>query len=83
VYRAQIQLSAEAAERLRAVAAARKVSMAAMIRRGVDLVIGNPAEIDAAERRRRAAAAAGRVRSGRRDLAREHDARLADAAAEP
>jgi hypothetical protein len=73
--RTQIQLTSEQAARLKAVATRRGVSMAELIREGVERVL---AESQQEERRRRALAVAGRFR-GPRDLGRNHDAYLSDA----
>ncbi len=77
--RTQVQLTDEQARRLRRLAAEQEISLAELVRRGVDLVAGSAGGADPAERRRRALAAAGKFRSGRRDLARRHDDRLAEA----
>jgi len=77
--RTQIQLTEAQAQTLKAMAAARQSSVAALIREGVDYLIQQAGSIDVAERRRRAIAAAGRFRSGRSDVSMEHDRQLAEA----
>lgn len=76
--RTQIQLTEEQLRRLRALAAARGVSVAELIRQSVDTVA--PARgVSAQTRRQRAIAVAGRFRSGQRDVSAEHDRYLAEA----
>ena len=76
--RTQIQLTEEQVCRLKAMAAEQGVSMAELIRRGVDalLTVGTPG--CRAERERRALAASGRFRSGLTDIAQNHDRYLAE-----
>jgi len=72
--RTQIQLTEEQSSRLKRVAAERGVSMATVIREALEATL--PAgEVD--ERHRRALSVAGRFQSGRRDIAADHDAALA------
>lgn len=80
--RTQIQLTEEQFAALKALAAAQGISMAELIRRGVNLVLESPGQVSHAERIRRAIAAAGRFRSGLRDLSVRHDEYLAEAFAE-
>lgn len=80
--RAQVQLTDEQAKALREVAAAENVSVAEVVRRGVEAVLRERHVLSEAEVRRRAIAAAGRFRSGTRDLGAEHDRELAAAFAE-
>ena len=77
--RTQIQLTEEQARRLKAVAGARGVSMAELIRQSVDSFVRTTGGIDPAERRKRAMAIAGRFRSGVADLGRNHDRYLDEA----
>jgi Arc/MetJ-type ribon-helix-helix transcriptional regulator len=77
--RTQIQLTESQAERLRKLASERGVSMAELIRQGVDTLLGGGAVISEEERRKRALALAGRFRSGKKDGSRKHDKYLADA----
>jgi hypothetical protein len=53
--------------------------MAQLIRRGVDEVLRSSAEATDEERRQRALDAAGKLRSGKRDVARKHDEYLSQA----
>ena len=80
--RTQIQLTEEQAHRLKAAAAEQGVSMAELIRRGVDALLNGGYPDRSAERRRRAIAVAGRFRSGVPDLAVNHDRYLAEIYAE-
>ena len=77
--RTQIQLTEEQARALKALAAARRVSVAELIRQSVDDLLRKTAGADVAERRRRAIAAAGRFRSGQTDISTHHDDYLAEA----
>ena len=77
--RTQIQLTEEQARSLKRLAAARQVSIAQLIRQGVDTVLQSGMGIDLDEKRRRAVAAAGKFRSGRRDISQKHDTYLAEA----
>ena len=74
--RTQVQLTEEQAAELRRLAARSGVSVAELIRRGVEpLLRGNGP--DAADARyARALSAVGRFHSGRRDVAEDHDAEL-------
>jgi hypothetical protein len=76
--RTQIQLTEEQLRRLKALAAARGLSVAELIRQSVDTVASAGA-VDAQTRRQRAIAVAGRFRSGKRDVSAEHDRYLAEA----
>ncbi|GEA14481.1 MAG: CopG family transcriptional regulator [Moorella humiferrea] len=79
--RTQIQLTEEQYHALKKMAAVKKISMAELIRLGVDQVLAgsNPGQN---ERIQRAIKAAGRFRSGVKDLSRNHDAYLTEAFAE-
>ena len=56
-----------------------KVSVASLVRRGVDVLLESSGEISADERRRRALAVAGKFHSKKRDLGTEHDKYLPEA----
>ena len=77
--RTQIQLTDEQAEALRALAAARKVSLAELVREAVDSKLQAARLDDPRERRRRAIEVAGMFSSGRADVSERHDDYLADA----
>ncbi len=70
----QIQLTEEQETRLKARAASEGVSVADLIRRGVDLCLQAP--VSREEQKRRALAVIGRFNSGCGDLAERHDAYL-------
>jgi len=76
--RTQIQLTDELAAHIKEAAAREHVSMAEMIRRAVAGFLRTTAPAGSADRYARALAAAGRFRSGRRDLSVRHDAEFAE-----
>jgi hypothetical protein len=73
--RMQIQLTDEQASRLRRLAAERRVSVAALVREAVDRGLAGAGSADPWER---ALSVVGRHRSGRSDVARDHDRALAE-----
>ena len=75
----QVQLTEQQASMLRALASSRGVSVDEVIRDGLDAYLTSSQVIDAAERRRRALAVAGKYRSDVNDLGTEHDRYLAEA----
>lgn len=77
--RTQIQLSEKQAKSLKKLADNEKVSVASLVRRGVDALLESSGEISSEERRRRALAVAGKFHSKKRDLGTEHDKYLAQA----
>jgi hypothetical protein len=77
--RTQIQLTEKQAKALKKLALSRQLPMAELIRQGVDAILISPVVLDAEEKRKRALAVAGRYRSGKRDISREHDKHLAEA----
>jgi hypothetical protein len=81
LYRTQIQLTKAQVSALKAEAARRGQSMAAVIRDAVDQLAVQGAASTADRRRARALAAVGRFRSGRGDVSVRHDAYLAEAIA--
>lgn len=76
--RTQIQLTEHQSTRLKAAAARRGVSMAELIRQGIDIMLAQSGERSPEEMYERAARAAGRFHSGRRDVASRHDAYLTE-----
>jgi len=64
---------------LKRLASERGVSVAELVRQSVDLFARSAGAVDDQEQRRRALAIAGRFRSGRKDLAAEHDRYLHEA----
>jgi len=77
--RTQVQLREEQMQTLRRWASARRVSIAELIRQGVDMLIHSSTSIDDEERRRRAIAMVGQFRSGLSDVSSEHDRYLVEA----
>jgi hypothetical protein len=77
--RTQIQLTEEQSRRLKASAARQKISVAELIRRGVDLALGQESALSGEELVRRAIRAAGRFHSARSDVSRRHDDYLDEA----
>ena len=77
--RTQIQLTKEQAKALKKLASSRHLSVAELIRQAVDTMIRSNVVVNAEERRKRALDAAGRFRSGLRDLSTEHDKYLEEA----
>jgi methionine synthase I (cobalamin-dependent) len=71
--RTQVQLTKEQADSLKQLAAKRKVSIAHLIRQGVDQVLRETFSPSRAELRERALKAAGRFRSGGLNLSENHD----------
>ena len=71
--RTQIQLSREQSERLRKLAAERHVSVAHLIRDGVDKLLAEQGEGDRQERIRRSLSAVGSFDSGLTDVSARHD----------
>jgi len=76
--RTQIQLTEEQSARLKAVATRRGVSVAELIRQGIDALLSQSGVRSPEETYRRAAQAAGKHRSGTHDVAARHDEYLSD-----
>ena len=77
--RTQIQLTEEQAKALKKIAHKKQVSLAELIRQGVDTLMQSSGEISTEERKKRAITAAGRFRSGRKDISSKHDKYLSEA----
>ena len=78
--RTQVRLTEDQARRVKRVAAERGVSMATVIRQGVDLLLRSmETAVTNDERADRAVSAAGRFRSGGGDGAEGHDRCLGEA----
>jgi len=77
--RTQIQLDEEQHRRLKAMAVSEGMSVAALIRRGVDVLLATAATRTDDEVRRCALAASGRFRSGVGDLSTHHNRYLEEA----
>ena len=71
--RAQVQLTEEQLKRLRRLSSEKNVSLSALVRQGVDILLKTAKEVDRQERWRRALSSVGQFRSGKGDLARRHD----------
>ncbi len=76
--RTQIQLTEEQSRALKKMASSRHLSIAELVRQGVDVVLRSNVGIDASEKRKRALAMVGKYRSGKRDISKEHDKHLAE-----
>ncbi len=77
--RTQIQLTEEQAAAVKRIAAQRGVSMAEVIREGVDAVVKSAGQPSKEEIRRRMLSVIGIVKGGPKDLATNHDKYLAEA----
>jgi len=71
--RTQIQLTEKQAEALHRIARQRRVSVAHLVREGVDRVLAQPQPVDREELVRRALSVVGKFHSGLTDVARNHD----------
>ena len=76
--RTQIQLPEEQVAMLKKIAAADNKSMAEIIRQSIDYFAKSKSPETDVQRRKRAIAAAGRFRSGIKDLSASHDEYLAE-----
>lgn len=76
--RTQIQLTEEQSKTLKTLAAQRGISMAELIRQGIDSYLRSCIATSQEERRQRAIKAAGQFHSGQTDLSEEHDTYLAE-----
>lgn len=77
--RTQIQLTEEQASALKALAAARRVSLAELVRQSIEGFLAAQQALDRSERKRRALAVVGKFRSDVTDLSVRHDDYLAEA----
>jgi len=77
--RTQVQLTDDQFRSLKRLAADRGVSVAELIRQGVQLFIRGAGVIDSKERWQRALSAAGRFQSNRSDISAQHDRYLEEA----
>jgi replication initiation and membrane attachment protein DnaB len=76
--RTQIQLTEEQSKTLKKIAGKKHLSVAELIRQGVSTLM-KTGEVSMEERKERAIAAAGRFRSGKKDVSVRHDDYLAEA----
>jgi len=77
--RTQIQLTEEQARKLKRIAQSQHLSVAELIRRGVDAIIESSTAVDIEERRKRALEIVGQFSSGKHNISMKHDLYLADA----
>lgn len=71
--RTQIQITEEQSRALKKIAAQRKISVAELIRQGIDFYLHVYGTVSQKEKRQRAIEAAGRFHSGQTDLSEKHD----------
>lgn len=77
--RTQIQLTEKQMIILKKIASKRHISLAELIRQGVDMVVKKSTlEISDEDRARRALSVAGKFKSGLKDLSKEHDKYLSE-----
>jgi len=76
--RTQIQLTEEQAKALKKMSSQMNLSMAEIIRQGIDYYLQACGVISQEERRQRAIKAAGQFHSGKPDLSEKHDEYLAE-----
>lgn len=80
--RTQIQITERQYEALKVKAAKEGLSLAAIIRQGLDMVLSETLEVDRQNRIAEALSVAGQFSSGLSDLSSNHDRYLAEAYAE-
>jgi hypothetical protein len=78
MFRTQIQLTEEQSQELKRLAVKRRVSVAELIREAAENLLRASSTPGRGDTRARALAAAGRFRSGSKDLSTEHDRHLAE-----
>lgn len=76
--RTQIQLTEEQSQALKRLASERRISVAELIRQAAEDLLRQSSTLSRVEMKRRALAAAGRFRSGEKDLSTRHDEYLAE-----
>ncbi|RME21826.1 MAG: CopG family transcriptional regulator [Deltaproteobacteria bacterium] len=76
--RTQIQLTDEQWRILKQIASERRLSLAELVRHGVDALLQQQGGLSREQRWERAAALVGRFSSGRNDLSSNHDELLAE-----
>jgi hypothetical protein len=77
--RTQIQLTEEQHTALKRLAETRRVSMAVLVRQGVDEVLKSVVAVSDEEIRRRALEIVGKFNSGKSDISEKHDEYFAEA----
>lgn len=76
--RTQVQFTQEQWEELKKLAAARRLSVAELVRQGVDQLLRAPENMDIAEYQRLTVEIAGKYHSGSSDISTKHDQYLAE-----
>jgi hypothetical protein len=76
--RTQVQLTEEQTVALKKLASRKHVSVAELIRKGVDTILKSDIEVSEEELRQRALSVAGKFKSGTNDLSANHDEYLAE-----
>ena len=76
--RTQIQLTEGQMDRLRRLAAEKRMSIAELIRQGVDIYLDSQQRVDRQELISRARKIAGKYSSGHRDISENHDKYLGE-----
>lgn len=79
MFRTQIQLTDEQHSALKRLAESKRVSMAELVRQGVDEVLKSGITISDEELRKRALEIVGRFNSGKSDISEKHDEYFAEA----
>ncbi len=77
--RTQIQLTKEQVKAIKRVAAAQGESLAAVVRRAVDMMLAAAPAEAREDQRKRALEIVGKFRSGKSDVSTRHDSHLAEA----
>jgi hypothetical protein len=76
--RTQIQLTEKQIKALKKLSSSQHLSVAELIRRAIDNLLKPSGVMDADEQKQRALGIAGKFRSGKRNISREHDKHLAE-----
>jgi len=76
--RIQVRLTERQVQSLSDLAHRHRLSMAELIRRGVDQVLASGLSVEVGRKKRKAIAATGRFHSGRKDVSVRHDHYLAE-----
>ena len=77
--RTQIRLTEKQIKALKKLAASRQVSLSELIRLGVDVVLQAHGMMNIEDNKKRVLSLSGRYRSGKSNIAKEHDQYLAEA----
>ena len=78
MHRTQIQLTEEQMKMLREISKARNISISEIVRNALDEYLRTRSLLNREEQKKRALSAAGRFRSGIRDVSKKHDLHLAE-----